>query len=101
MDYLKKFIGDKKVYLWGASNFLKNLLEKEKNPYPNILGIIDKNEASWGKDFCGYKIHSPKILEKEPAEVLITVYNNPDAYNSIKKEVEENYINSKVLENIF
>ncbi len=101
MDYLKKFIGDKKVYLWGASNFLKNLLEKEKNPYPNILGIIDKNEASWGKDFCGYRIHSPRILEEEPAEVLITVYNNPDAYIAIKKDVEEKYLQSKVLENIF
>lgn len=101
MDYLKKFIGDKKVYLWGASNFLKNLLEKEKNPYPNILGIIDKNEASWGKDFCGYRIHSPRILEEEPAEVLITVYNNPDAYIAIKNEIEEKFFRASVMKNIF
>lgn len=101
MDYLKKFIGDKKVYLWGASNFLKNLLEKEKNPYPNILGIIDKNEASWGKDFCGYRIHSPRILKEEPAEVLITVYNNPDAYIAIKNEIKEKFFRASVMKNIF
>lgn len=101
MDYLKKFIGDKKIYLWGASIFIKNILEKDAQKLSNILGVIDKNEASWGKDFCGYEIVPPKVLELNPADVLVTVYNNPDAYNSIKKEVEENYINSKVLDNIF
>ena len=100
LDYIYKFIGNKKVYLWGASNFLKNILESERDVNPYILGVIDKNEASWGKDFCGYKIFSPEILKQNPANILVTVYNNPDAYSVIKKEVEENYIDCKVLENI-
>ena len=100
LEYLNKFIDNNKVYLWGASNFLKNILEKEEKTNPNILGIIDKNEASWGNDFCGYKIFSPNILNTKPAKILVTVYNNPNAYSIIKKEVEENYIDCKVLENI-
>lgn len=99
-NYIKNFIGNKNVYLWGASNFIKNILEKE-SILPNILGFIDKNKASWGKDFCGYKIFSPEILKQNPADILVTVYNNPDAYSIIKKEVEEIYIDCKVLENIF
>ena len=74
-----------KIVFWGASNFLRKVLEKEAKPNPNILGIIDKNEASWGKDFCGYKIFSPEVLKIHPADILVTVYNNPDAYFAIKK----------------
>ncbi len=101
LDYLYNYIGEKEVYLWGASNFLKNLIEKENIINPKILGIIDKNEASWGKFFYGYKIFSPEILKKNPADVLVMVYNNSEAHLAIKKEVEELFPNIKVLNNIF
>lgn len=103
LDYLYKFIGYKKVYLWGASNFLKNLLEKETKPNPNILGIIDKNEASWGKEFCGYKIFSPEILNSaENVSILVTIYNNHEkAYKCIKQEIEKFYPFVNILDNLF
>ena len=100
-NYINEFIGNKKVYLWGASNYIKRILEQETERSPKILGIIDKNEASWGKDFCGYKIFSPEVLKTHPADVLVTVYNSSDAYFEIKKEVEEIYVQVNVLENIF
>ena len=40
MEKLNQFIGDKKVMLWGASYYLRNLLENEKDPNPNIIGIL-------------------------------------------------------------
>lgn len=102
LDYLNNFIKNKQVYLWGASNFLKKLLEKEERPNPNIMGIIDKNEASWEKDFGNYKIYSPEILETNPASILVTVYNNNEkAYENIKKELYSSYPRIKVLKNIF
>lgn len=100
-DYIKNYIGDRKVYFWGASNFIRNILENEPQNFANILGIIDKNEASWGNDFCGYKIFSPEILRGKPADVFVTVYNNPDAYSIIKKEIEEKFFGIEVLDNIF
>ena len=101
-EYLQNFIGEKKVYLWGASIFIKGVLEKEVNKNPNILGIIDRNEASWGKDFCGYKIYSPAILKTSPADVLVTIYRNHElAYDSIKKELRETIPSVDVLPNIF
>lgn len=102
LKYLNNFIGDKNVYLWGASNFLKKLLEKEEKANPNILGIIDKNEASWGKDFGNYKIFSPKILETNPADIVVTIYNNHEkAHYCIKKELENKFPKIKTLDNFF
>ncbi|MBE7703835.1 MAG: glycosyltransferase family 2 protein [Cyanobacteria bacterium SIG28] len=101
-EYLQNYIGEKKVYLWGASIFIKGVLEKEENKNPNILGIIDRNEASWGKDFCGYKIYSPEVLKTSPADVLVTIYRNHElAYDSIKKELRETIPSVNVLPNIF
>ena len=102
LDYLYNFIDNKKVYLWGASNFIKNVLEKEKKANPNIIGIIDKNEASWGKDFGNYKIYPPEILRKNPASILVTIYNNHETtHKIIKNELNKNYPEITVLENIF
>ena len=102
LEHLNNFIGDKQVYLWGASNFLRKLLEKEEKPNSNIMGIIDKNEASWGKDFGNYKIYSPEILETNPASILVTVYNNNEKMHfAIKKELKEKFPEINVLDNIF
>lgn len=101
IDYLNNLIGNRKVYLWGASNYIRNILEQSSELNPNILGIIDKNEAAWNKNFVGYKIYSPQILKTNPADILVTVYNNTDAYYAIKEDVSKNYSNINVLENIF
>ena len=41
LEYLNKFIGDKKVFLWGAGIFTQKLLAEEIEKNHNILGIID------------------------------------------------------------
>ena len=102
LEYLYNFIGNQKVYLWGASNFLKKLLEKEEKANSKILGIIDKNEASCGKDFGNYKIFSPDILKTKPADILVTIYNdNEEVCENIKQELSSAYPEIRVLENIF
>ena len=100
-EIIKNIIKNKKVYLWGASNFLKDILKEEKEINPNILGIIDKNENLWGKDFCNYKIYSPAILDNHPADVLVTIYNNYyKAYQAVKKELQIKHPNIPVLEEL-
>ena len=100
-EIIKNIIKNKKVYLWGASNFLKDILKEEKEINPNILGIIDKNENLWGKDFCNYKIYSPAILDNHPADVLVTIYNNYyKAYQAVKKELQIKHPNITVLEDL-
>ena len=102
-EYLRHFIGNKKVMLWGGSLFIKQVLEKEKEKNPNIIGIIDRNEASAGKAFCNYTIYPPhSINELKPDGVILTVLsNNESIYESLKEEFKEKYPNTELLPNIF
>ena len=102
-EYLKKFIGDKKVMLWGGSLFIRQVLEREIEKNPNILGIIDRNTASAGKQFCNYTIYPPEAInELKPDGVILTVLsNNESIYESLKKEFREKYPNVELLPNIF
>ena len=101
--YLKKFIGNKKVMLWGGSLFIGQVLEKETEKNPNILGIIDRNAASAGKPFCNYTIYPPEAInELKPDGVILTVLsNNEFVYESLKEEFKEKYPNVELLPNIF
>lgn len=102
-EYLAEFIGDKKVFLWGASNFIREVLSKEKSHNPNILGIIDGNTASWGEKVYGYEIFSKDVLKKAHAEgILLTVLNNNERiYPELKNILKENFPNLELLPNIF
>ena len=102
-EYLKNFIGEKKVMLWGASLFIKQVLEQEKTQNPNIIGIIDKNTALEGKKICNYTIYSPEALSylKPDGIVLTVLSNNESIYESLKAELREKYPNVEFLPNIF
>jgi len=102
-DYLKKFIGNKKVMLWGASFFIQKVLAEETQKNPNILGIIDRNTSSWGKMCGNYKIYPPESLyELKPEGVIMTIWSNYELiYPSLKDEFKEKYPNIELLPNIF
>lgn len=102
-EFLKNFIGDKKVMLWGGSLFIKQVLEKETEKNQNIIGIIDRNAASAGKAFCNYTIYPPDAInELKPDGVILTVLsNNESIYESLKEEFKEKYPNVELLPNIF
>lgn len=102
-EYLKKFIGNKKVMLWGGSLFIRQVLEREVEKNPNILGIIDRNVASAGKQFCNYTIYPPDAInELKPDGVILTVLsNNESIYESLKAEFKDKYPNVELMPNIF
>ena len=100
---LYKLAGDKTVMLWGASYYIKELLSNETVPHSNILGIIDRNTASWGKKAGNYKIFPPSAInEFKPEGIILTVYNNNEViYPQLKKELSINYPQTKLLPNLF
>ena len=103
LDYLYKIIGNKRVMLWGASLFIKHILEKEEKPFKNILGIIDKNSGSWGKMCGNYKIYPPEILnDLKPDGIILTVLsNNENIYKNLKQEIKYKYPKIELMNNIF
>ena len=102
-EYLKNFIGDQKVMLWGASLFIKQVLEKETEKNPNILGIIDKNRFFEGEFIGNYKIFTPEAInELKPDGVILTVLsNNEIIYETLRKEFYEKNQDIELLPNIF
>ena len=102
-DYIKNFIGDKKVMFWGASLFLEDILKSETEKNPNILGVIDKNSAKWGKSIGSYEIFPPESLNTlKPDGVLLMVHSNYEViYPALKKELREKYPEIELLPNIF
>lgn len=103
LDYIKDFIGDKKIMFWGASFFLQKLLAKEKNKNSNIIGIVDKNVSSWGKTCGNYKIFPPESLKTiKPDGVVMSVWSNYESvYPELKKEFSEKYPDIELMPNIF
>jgi glycosyltransferase involved in cell wall biosynthesis len=102
-DFLNKIIGNKKVMLWGASVFIQNVLSKERTKNPNILGIIDKNIASWGKKCGNYKIYPPEEINRlNPDGIIMTILSNYDLhYKALKEEFKTKYPNTELMPNIF
>ena len=102
-EYLQNIIGDKKTLLWGASVFIRGVLESEKEKNPNIIGIVDRNQSLWGKQVGNYTVYSPdKIKELNPDAVLLTVLsNNEDIYKDLIKLFSQNHSNIELLPNIF
>ena len=103
IDQLNNFIGNKKVMLWGASYYLRNLLKDEKTQNSNILGIIDRNSASWGENVSFYKIYPPEAInELKPEYILLTAHNNHEIiYQNLKEDLNQNFPNVNLLPNIF
>ncbi len=102
-EYLKNIIGCKKTLLWGASIFIRGVLESEKEKNPNIIGIVDRNKSLWGKQVGSYTVYSPDMIrELNPDAVLLTVLsNNEDIYKDLKCFFAQNYPNIELLPNIF
>ena len=103
IKYLNDFVGNKKVVLWGASLFLRKLLENESEKNPNILGIIDKNNALWGQKCGNYRIYPPDALkELKPEGVISTIYNNHEsAHYTLNLYLKDNCPDIHLLDDIF
>lgn len=93
----------KKVVFWGASLFLKDLIQSKKIKKSKILGIVDKDNSKWGEKFGELEIHSPNDLKELKPEVIILAVKNyhMSVYPQVQKYIEENFPNIKLPPNPF
>ena len=101
--YKLREIGEnKKVVLWGASNYLKNFIQNNKLNDDNILGIVDSNPNKVGQLFGMYKIFSIDYLcEIKPDLVISAVVNHPKMKNTIIHELKQRQIGAEVVDDLF
>lgn len=95
-------VHNKRVVLWGASIYLKNLIKYHNLNAPEIIGIIDRDPGKAGKKLGRYKIYHPNSLEKlNPDEIISSVINHPKMEEFIKDELNKRHLNIKVTTEIF
>ena len=83
---LKKY-KNKRVVLWGASNYLINHAANITFPN-NVVAIVDLSEQLHGKKIGGVTVDSiDSIMCYKPEKIIITVVNNKFA---VKKQIQEN-----------
>lgn len=77
----------KKVYLFGTGLDAEVLLSKIKklnyDNYTEIIGCINNDATSWGKNFCGIKIISPGEIEAGFDYIIIS---SRDYYDEIHNQ---------------
>ncbi len=100
---LENFINEhtgKKVCLWGAGTFAKNVVKILKNKI-NIIGIIDKDPAKSGKKIENIKIYTPdEIIKMKPDIIIPSVLHTKYLLPQIECLIVDNNLNSKIC-NIF
>jgi len=103
INFYYKIHTQKNIMFWGASLYLQKFLKRYRVKTKNILGIIDKNPARKGEDFCGYKIYSPDDLNKiKPEKLIMTIKNyHEDRYHELEILMKENYPDICLIPNIF
>ena len=101
LEQLEKTRYNRTVF-WGASLFLKDVLETNKLKYTNIVGIIDKDKTKQGQYIERYKIFSPEEIEElNPSVIIFSIkHHSSIVYEDVKKFLQR-YPNIKLLPNIF
>ena len=103
LAYIKNLTKHQKIVLWGASSFLRNLLNNSPKKNPNILGIVDKNPELKGKIIGHYKIYSPDDLsELHPDGILSTIYKNHETrHYELQMYLQKNFPKITLYDNLF
>ena len=90
---------NKRVILWGASNYLKHLIKHQNLNSKNIIGIIDRDKNKTGTKLGKYTIYSPDdITHLKPDLIVSTVVNRPRMKKYIKDELKDKNINVKITD---
>lgn len=100
---LREIESGKRIVFWGASLFLKDLIERGIIIGDNVLGIVDKNSERHGQKLGKYEIYPPEDIGKLKPDIIISAikHYNTSIYPQIVEYVAANYPEAEVLPDIF
>lgn len=100
---LREIENGKRIVFWGASLFLKDLIERGIINGDNVLGIVDKNSERHGQKLGKYGIYPPEDIGKLKPDIIISAikHYNTSIYPQIVEYVAANYPEAEVLPDIF
>jgi len=85
-----KIQGYDKITVYGAGMHTSQIVTEGLLDLKKVDYIIDSNEVKWGKDFLGFKVSPPDILNEIKLPVLISSY---DSQEDISKFLSLKYPN--------
>ena len=100
---LREIENGKRIVFWGASLFLKDLIERGIINGDNVLGIVDKNSERHGQKLGKYGIYPPEDIGKLKPDIIISAikHYNTSIYPQIVEYVAANCPEVEVLPDIF
>ena len=100
---LREIENGKRIVFWGASLFLKDLIERGIINGDNVLGIVDKNPERHGQKLGGYGIYPPEDIGKLKPDIIISAikHYNTSIYPQIVEYIAANCPEVEVLPDIF
>lgn len=100
---LREIENGKRIVFWGASLFLKDLIERGIINGDNVLGIVDKNSERHGQKLGKYEIYPPEDIGKLKPDIIISAikHYNTSIYPQIVEYVAANCPEVEVLPDIF
>jgi len=86
---------------WGASEFLRDFLEKYE--IQNDVYIVDKDLTKTTQAFGKYSISPVDSIDEIKPDIVICIIknNSKKVYSSIKKELKKRHYKGILLKNIF
>ena len=99
---LIKEVHNRRVVLWGASIYLKNLIKYHNIKTSEIVGIIDRDPGKTGKKLGKYMIYHPNSLDSLKPDIIISsVVNHPKMGEFINEELTQRKLDIEVNTQIF
>lgn len=77
----------RKLVLFGAGGIGRIALEHMEKSQKQVDFFVDNNPDLWGKEIKGVPVYSPKVLQHEKADILVTV--GQSLYDDIRDQLSE------------
>lgn len=101
-EELLQKIKNKKIYLYGAGLFAKEVLESFDFSGVNICGFIDTNYQKCGQKLGEYEIFHINQIECLNPEILLLCVSEPELlYYSLECLIAEKNLSTKIIPNMF
>ncbi len=94
---LKHELKNKKALLWGASNYLEDLIRHYNLNCQEIIGIIDRDPQKTGTKLGKYTIYTPDDLKALKPDIIIpTAINHTQIVECIEKALNDLNISAEI-----
>lgn len=98
---LKHELRNKKALLWGASNYLEELINHYNLNCQEISGIIDRDPQKTGKKLGKYTIYAPDALKALKPEIIIpTAINHTQIVECIENTLNDLNISAEISQTL-